>query len=182
MDVPSFPRRDCLAALAALTLGGALPAARAAHVVRPWPADKPAPTLDLADLDGRRWTLADLRGTVVVMNFWASWCEPCAVEMPSLSWLAEQPGGDLRVIGVNYQEHEDKIRRFISQVPVSFPVLLDRSGDVARAWTPRVFPSTVVLARDGKPAFTVVGEFDWAGTEAERLLQPLMQRRSAASR
>lgn len=181
MDAPAFPRRDCLAALAALALGSALLPARAAHVVRPWPADRPAPALDLADLDGRRWTLAELRGKVTVMNFWASWCEPCAVEMPSLSWLAEQPGGEPRVIGVNYQEHEDKIRSFIAQVQVSFPVLLDRTGDAARAWTPRVFPSTVVLARDGRPVFTVVGEFDWAGREAEALLQPLMQRRPAAS-
>ena len=102
--------------------------------------------------------------------------------MPSLSWLAEQPGDEPLVVGVNYQEHEDKIRRFIAQVPVSFPVLLDRSGETARAWTPRVFPSTVVLGRDGRPALTVVGEFNWAGPEADKLLQPLLRGKPAASR
>ncbi len=174
-------RRVCVGSLAALATGAIGAPAAGAHVIRPWPADKPAPSLDLADLDGRRWTLTDLKGKVVVMNFWASWCEPCAVEMPSLSWLADQPRGEPLVLGVNYQEHEDKIRRFIAQVPVSFPILLDRNGEAARAWTPRVFPSTVVLGRQGRPAFTVVGEYNWAGPEAQQLLQPVMRRASVSS-
>ena len=156
------------------------PHGRAAHSVRPWPAGKAVPPFDLADLDGRRWRLADFVGKAVVMNFWASWCEPCVVEMPSLSWLAEQRDGPL-VVGVNYQEHEDKIRRFLAQVQVSFPVLLDRSGEVAKTWTPRVFPSTVLLGRDGRPVSTVIGEFNWAGPEAERLLQPLLRKASVRS-
>lgn len=149
--------------------------------MRQWPAGKAAPALDLVDLDGKRWTLADVKGKVVVMNFWASWCEPCAVEMPSLSWLAEQPGDEPLVLGVNYQEHLDKIRRFVEQMQVAFPILLDKNGEAARAWTPRVFPSTVVIARDGRPAFTVVGEYNWAGSDAQQLLQPLLGKRVTGS-
>lgn len=174
----AMSRRACVGAMLALLAAPVATAVPKGHVIRPWPAGKAAPALDLVDLDGKRWTLADCKGKVVVMNFWASWCEPCAVEMPSLSWLAEQGDGPL-VLGVNYQEHEDKIRRFVQQVQVTFPILLDRKGDAARAWMARVFPSTVVLGRDARPSFTVVGEFDWAGDEAKRLLQPLLDRRGS---
>ena len=78
-----------LAAAAATVLPGA---ARAGHMVRGWPEGKAAPVLDLADLDGKTWTLAALKGQPVMLNFWASWCEPCRAEMPSLELVATRPG------------------------------------------------------------------------------------------
>lgn len=176
-------RRSWLAMAAALSLPLPLPG-RASTIERPWPARKPAPPLALDDLEGRRWSLAPLRGKVVVLNFWASWCEPCVTEIPTLSWLAETHAarGDLVVLGVNYQEHEVKVRRFLQGVPVPYPVLLDRNGEAAKTWTSRIFPTTVLIGRDGRPAISVIGELDWAGQQGERLLNPLLAASPAASR
>lgn len=157
----------------------ALPAARARALTRAWPAERPVPPLRLPDLQGLEHELGQLSGQVVVLNFWASWCEPCVAEMPSLLRLAETRAADgVAVLAVNYQENEDKVRRFLDtvlgEVPASMPVLLDRSGSAAKAWTPRVFPSTVLIDRSGRPRWTVVGELDWTGEQAMRLLAPLL--------
>jgi thiol-disulfide isomerase/thioredoxin len=147
-------------------------------MVRPWPSDRPVPPLDLVDLDGKRWRLEALAGKVVVLNFWATWCKPCRIEMPSLATMALQRGRDgVVVAAVNYLEAADKIRSYLEHAPFKPPILLDSDGDATVAWTPRVFPSTVLIGRDGRPAHTVVGELDWQGAEAMRLLEPLVAAR-----
>lgn len=154
----------------------ALPSlARAAHVVRPWPMGKPTPTLALTDMDGKAWSLASLKGKPVLLNFWASWCEPCRAEMPSLELLAtrhEKAG--LVVLAVNYKEALPTIQRFLDVLPFSLPILLDRDGDAASAWTPRVFPTTVLIDRNGMPRQSVIGELDWMDATAHELLAPLL--------
>ncbi len=172
-------RREMLAGAAALLAGAAslghTGGARAAHVTRPWPAARPTPGLELTDLGGRVWSLAALKGRPVLLNFWASWCEPCRVEMPSLERLAAKHGrAKLAVLTVNYQESEAVIRRFLDARPIALPILLDPDGDAAGLWTPRVFPSTVLIDRAGAARSTVVGELDWAGTEAHALIEPLL--------
>jgi thiol-disulfide isomerase/thioredoxin len=161
-----------LCATATLALPGL---ARAAHVVRPWPATRPVPALALTDLEGKAWTLAALKGRPVLLNFWASWCEPCRAEMPSLELLAtrhERAG--LTVLAVNYKEALPTIERFLEVLPFSLPILLDRDGDAASAWTPRVFPTTVLIDRSGTPRQSVIGELDWMGGAAHDLLEPLL--------
>jgi thiol-disulfide isomerase/thioredoxin len=149
--------------------------AQAAHLVRPWPADRPVPVLDLVDLDGKRWRLDALAGQVVVLNFWATWCEPCRLEMPSLAAMAARRRGEgVVVAAVNYLEAPEVIRRFLERAPFKPPILLDSDGDATVAWTPRVFPSTVLIGRNGRPAQTVVGELNWESAEARALLDPLV--------
>jgi thiol-disulfide isomerase/thioredoxin len=170
-------RRGLLAGGALLLLGTVVPYrfANAAHVVRPWPADRPVPALDLVDLDGKRWRLEALAGQVVVLNFWATWCEPCRLEMPSLAAMAARRQGDgVVVAAVNYLEASEVIKRFLEHSPFKPPILLDSDGDATVAWTPRVFPSTVLIGRNGQPAHTVVGELDWESAEARTLLDPLI--------
>ena len=171
-------RRRLLVASAAL----ALPTlARASHIVRPWPADRPTPAFSLTDVDGKSWSLTALKGRPVLLNFWASWCEPCRAEMPSLERLqTRHEKAGLLVLSVNYQEPLPTIRRFLEALPFSLPILLDRDGDAASAWTPRVFPTTVLIDRTGRPRSSVIGELDWMGDTARMLLQPLLaQSRSA---
>ena len=178
-----LPRRRALslAAGACAAAFGWPTAARAAHMVRPWPQAKPVPSLDLADLAGRPWSLAGAHGKVVVLNFWATWCEPCRAEMPSLVALqAKRRNEKLVVCAVNYLEPADKVRRFQEVVTTPATVLLDGDGEATAAWTPRVFPSTVLIGRDGVPVATVLGELDWMGSEAKALLDPLLAARPHA--
>ena len=133
------------------------------------------PALDLADLDGKRWTLAALAGKVVLLNFWATWCEPCRIEMPSLDALARRHHeGHLVILAVNYRETADVIRSFLEHMPYRATILLDGDGDAATDWTPRVFPSTVLIGRDGKPTATVLGDLDWMSASAHAMVEPLL--------
>jgi thiol-disulfide isomerase/thioredoxin len=174
---PRSPTRRRALALAAATLATPWLADRAtaAYVVRPWPAAKPVPALDLADLDGKRWGLDALAGRVVVLNFWATWCEPCRIEMPSLDALARHHRErGLTVLAVNYRETAQVIRSFLERTPYSPTILLDADGDATTEWTPRVFPSTVLIGRNGLPTTTVLGDLDWGGAVAKELIDPLL--------
>ena len=170
-------RRALLAGLGVATAGWPALQARAGYLVRPWDARRAAPRLELTDLAGKPWSLAALKGHAVVMNFWASWCEPCRAEMPSLELLAQRLEGDgLVVVAINYKEAIPAIRRFLEAQPVTLPILLDRDGEAAGAWTPRIFPSTVLVDRAGQPRQVVVGELDWTGAAARELVDPLLAR------
>jgi thiol-disulfide isomerase/thioredoxin len=167
-------RRTLLTAL----VGGAA----GAHAVdapggqrRPWPRGASTPALDLPAWEGPPWALSGARGQVVVLNFWASWCEPCRAEMPSLELLAERHARDrVQVLAVNFRETDGAIGRFLAQTDCSLPILRDADGGAARAWGVRIFPSTVVIGRDGRATFIVIGELDWTGAEARAWLAPLI--------
>jgi thiol-disulfide isomerase/thioredoxin len=121
-----------------------------------------------------------LHGRPVLLNFWATWCEPCREEMPSLQALARRHESDaLAVLMVNYRESESTIRRFLERTPLALPVLLDRDGSAARDWTSRVFPTTVLIDRSGRPRHQVVGAVDWAGDDARQWLRELLAGGSA---
>jgi thiol-disulfide isomerase/thioredoxin len=133
------------------------------------------PPLDVVDLAGKPWRLDALAGQVVVLNFWATWCEPCRLEMPSLDAMAARRRHEgVVVAAVNYKESPDVIRRFLERAPFKSQILLDAGGVATVAWTPRVFPSTVLIGRKGAPVQVVVGELDWEGADAKALLDPLV--------
>lgn len=136
----------------------------------------PPPALDLPAWPEGRWRLSQARGQVVVLNFWASWCEPCVAELPSLERLARRHAADgLQVLALNFRERDAAIERFLARHPLALPILRDPDGAAAKACRVRVFPTTVVLARHGRPAFTVTGELDWSGPEAASWLAPLLK-------
>jgi thiol-disulfide isomerase/thioredoxin len=142
---------------------------------RPWPNRQPTPPLELPTSEGRPWSLADARGQVVVLNFWASWCEPCRAEMPSLELLATRhQARGLRVMAVNFRETDGAVQRFVQQTGLDLPILRDRDGAAAQAWGVRVFPTTIVIDRRGRAAFSVVGEADWTGAAAQARLAPVL--------
>ena len=169
-------RRELLGA--ALATGATLiwpRVAQATDAVQPWPAGKPAPPLALPGLDGKRWSLDGLRGQVLLLNFWATWCPPCRDEMPSLELLATRyEGSGFAVLAVNYREPPQTIRGFLEVLPFSLPILLDVDGRATAAWTPRVFPTSVLVDRSGQPRVMVLGEFDWLGAAARALVEPLL--------
>ena len=99
----------------------------------PWPSRQAVPAVLATDLNGVAWRLADLRGQAVLINFWASWCEPCRAEMPSLQALAQQHGPEqLQVLAVNFKEGAPTVQRFVQQSQLQLPVILDPQGVMAR--------------------------------------------------
>jgi len=109
----------------------------------PWTRAE-VPTLALKDLSGRAHTLADYRGKVVLVNFWATWCEPCREELPSMRALRERLAGrPFEVLAVNYGESASRVREFLERERLDFVTLLDPNQDAARAWRVRVLPGSL---------------------------------------
>lgn len=143
--------------------------------VLPWPARKPVPVLGGTDLQGQPWRLAELRGKAVLINFWASWCEPCRAEMPSLQALADLYGPQrLVVLAVNFKEPAATVQRYVQRTAFPLPVLLDPDGHIARQWGASVFPTTVLVGADGRVRGLVRGELDWTSPRAAQLVEPLL--------
>ena len=93
--------------------------------------------------------------------------------MPTLELLAQRLADQrVQVVTVNHRETDGALRRFIDETGLGLPVLRDVDGAASKAWQVRIYPSTVVIARSGRPAFTVVGEVDWAGPTARGWLTP----------
>jgi len=146
-------------ALLYLAVLGAFPSGAAD--LKPWPGG-PTPGLELRELDGRGHRLADYRGKVVLVNFWATWCVPCRDEMPSIQHLKEKLAGrPFVVLAVNLDEPEARVRKFLSQMTVDFTVLLDPEKKVARAWDARILPASFIIGPDGRIRYSLVGELDW---------------------
>jgi len=141
----------------------------------PW-TDATTPPLVLNDLAGAPHSLDDYRGRVVLVNFWATWCEPCRDEMASMQKLrerlAERP---FAVVLVNYGEARARVADFVKRESIAFPVLLDPNQDARRAWRVRLLPSSFVIGPDGRARYSVIGEIDWAHADAVALVQGLLR-------
>ncbi|HEY8251756.1 MAG TPA: TlpA disulfide reductase family protein [Burkholderiales bacterium] len=146
-----------------------------AQVLKPWSGGA-TPPLALSDLEGTKHRLADYRGKVVLVNFWATWCVPCRDEMPSIERLrASLEGKPFVVLAVNLAEPESRIRKFLEAVPVRFPVLLDRDTQASKAWQARLLPVTYIVGPDGAVRYRYVGELDWSGPEARKAILGLLK-------
>ena len=160
--------------LCALALWGAIPSSHAAGDLRPW-GGGPTPALELNDLGGGGHSLADYRGKVVLLNFWATWCGPCRDEMPSMELLKKKLSGrPFVVLAVNVDEPESRVRNFLAQLPLDFPVLMDPGKRVTSAWKVRILPASFLIARDGRVRYTVTGELDWANEHVVKLVSELL--------
>jgi thiol-disulfide isomerase/thioredoxin len=169
-----LPAAACLlAGAAALHDAGAAEHAE----LRPWPAGRPTPALQLTSLDGKAWDLARLRGKVVVVNFWASWCGPCVDELPVLNALARRAPERVVVAGVNYKEPLDSIERFAGSHPFAYPVLRDRTGDMFKQWTAGVMPTTILVDRQGRARWRSVGEISAGDTRLQAAIDALLAER-----
>ena len=140
-----------------------------------WIADgNLAPALALRDAEGREVDIGALKGRMVIVNFWATWCAPCVAEMPSLQALAKRLGNTkATVLGVNYHESAQKIREFQERVPVQFALLRDPWQATSAAWNVTTLPTTFIVDANGVVRYRVVGEVDWNSRQTfERLPRP----------
>lgn len=120
------------------------------------------PPFTLADLEGRPHRLSDYRGQVVLVNFWATWCPPYVEEMPSMQRLKERLADEpFAILAVNMAETEGDIQTFLQKVKVDFPLLMDREGDVVKAWRIFAFPTSFVLDPDGRIRYALYGALEW---------------------
>lgn len=134
------------------------------HSLTTQPA-KPAPALKLKDTDGTLHDFAQLRGKVVLVNFWATWCPPCRREMPSMQRLKDTLAGEaFEVLAVDVGEDADTIQAFTSQLDtqLTFPILLDTRGRTMREWKVAGLPTTYLVDKQGRIVASAVGgrEFD----------------------
>ena len=128
-------------------------------------APKPAPALKLNDINGKTHDLAQLKGRVVLINFWATWCPPCRREMPSMERLTQQLKGEaFSVLAVDVGEDVDTIGLFTSQLDtnLSFPILLDSRSQTMQAWKVAGLPTTYLIDKQGRVVASAIGgrEFD----------------------
>jgi peroxiredoxin len=157
----------------ALLLALALPAA--AQPLKRWTGGA-APALELRDTQGRLHRLADYRGSAVLVNFWATWCEPCREEMPGMERLRTQMQGKrFVVLAVNVGEGARAARAFGERMGLGFPLLLDSDTKAARAWSARVLPASFVVDPAGDIRYSYFGAIDWARDDVRKAIEALLR-------
>jgi peroxiredoxin len=130
-----------------------------------------APSFTLQNLDGKEFNLDEMRGKIVVLNFWATWCEPCKLEMPYFEQLHNTGRSDLEIWGVNFDEPPQQVEKFVEEFELSFPILLDTDARVQNLYRVRGYPTTYVVDRDGVIQFHHIGLIteDQLGSYLEKL-------------
>lgn len=168
------PCRLALAPLLCLCLAVSIPAI--GEGLETWTPGR-APELRLKDTQGRWRSLDEFRGNVVIVNFWATWCEPCIAEMPSLqAFKSRFESENLVVVGVNLGEAESRISLFTDRAGTNFPILLDRDGVAKKDWKVNGVPATFVLDAAGRARYRVSGALDFADSKLTAPIERLLRR------
>lgn len=126
---------------------------------KPTPAPQLAPDFSKPDLLDSNHTvrLSDYRGHIVFLNFWASWCPPCRAEMPDFETVFEEYDGEIIVLGVGIQDDPDKLLTFANSIGITYPIISDPVGEIARHYSVRSLPTTYLINPQGEVASVAVG-------------------------
>jgi peroxiredoxin len=131
------------------------------------------PSFALDSLGGESKSLKDQKGRVVLVHFFATWCEPCREEIASLQRLTERVSARPLVLAIDVGEVDIRVQRFFEKLPVNFPVLLDRDKAAAKSWGVDQLPTTFLLDGTLTPRFVIVGDFDWDRADMDKLIAEL---------
>lgn len=153
--------------LVGLVAGGLLLYNRAGNFIAAQKPPPPATGAEMADfalegLNGKQYRLSDLRGKPVVLNFWATWCPPCRVEMPLFEGYSKKYKDQVTIIGVNYAEDRATVQNFIEDRKISFPIWLDPAGKVSDLYYVQSYPNTFFIDEEGVLRGQHIGQLDEA--------------------
>lgn len=133
---------------------------------------QPAPTFTLTDLQGKEWSLAELRGKVVFLNFWATWCPPCLQEMPSMAALNKQLAGQpFQMITVLFNDRPEYAWNLVRKMGLDLPVLVDGAGSVSTQYGLTGVPETFIIDPQGILREKFIGPLDWGSPKALALVR-----------
>ncbi|HEY0635729.1 MAG TPA: TlpA disulfide reductase family protein [Gammaproteobacteria bacterium] len=155
---------------------GTLPAA-AAGELKPY-SGAPLPDFTLADLGGKQHTLSALKGQVVMVNFWATYCTPCIKEMPSMQRLNDQlRGKPFQILAIDMAEERTEVDAFLRRfkLDVKFPILLDSEGEVVEAWMVSAVPTTFIIDPQGTIRYALYGAIEWDSAEVVGVVNGLLK-------
>lgn len=135
------------------------------HRLTPIYGNPPAPSLDLRSMEDKHYRLSDYRGSVVLINFWATWCPPCMQELPTLQKLKQKLAGErFEIFAVNLGEDENAIRAFQDkfQISMEFPILLARDESIVEQWKIQGLPMSYIIDPAGRWTYEALGPRDFA--------------------
>ncbi len=139
-------------------------------------ADIATPALKLESLKGDSLDLKDERGKIVLVQFWATYCTPCRVEMPSMNNLIKKLEAEkipFKIIAVNMGETKEEVQKFVDEVKPEFTILMDSSGENTQAWNVFAAPSNFVIDTKGKVRYTLYGGVEWDSEEITNAIRDL---------
>lgn len=143
--------------------------------LRGYPSVAIPPSFSGDTFDAREVSLAKLRGKVIIVNFWASWCVECRPEMPVFERLnRESAAQGLAVIGINARENAQMVRRYARELDLTFPLVLDPTGRINALYGVVGLPTTFLIGRDGRAIAFGVGPRDWGSPPARTLIETLL--------
>lgn len=163
----------------AVSLLAAVPGLAAAEAMfSPFPGNPPASNFKLLNMDDQPVSLEKLRGKVVLINFWATWCPPCRREMPSLQRLWQQHGGktDLQIVAINVGEDAESVLSFMGTLEASltFTIAFDKDSSVLRHWPIKGLPTTFLLDRNGRIVYRAIGGREFDSPESVSVINKLL--------
>lgn len=134
-----------------------------------------APNFTFPDLDGKMVSLSDLRGQIVFLNIWATWCPPCIEEMPSMEKLYEvMRNDDFQILAVSIDASGQRaVKPFAEKHKLSFPILTDTKGTIRALYQTTGVPETIIIDKDGIVIEKIIGPRDWASLKTINIFKNL---------
>jgi peroxiredoxin len=157
-----------------------LPLRAEAAELKPWTAGG-QPQFSLPDTAGTEVALESGRGHIVLVHFFATWCETCRTEMPALNRLAVRANGSVKILAIAVADADRSVQRFLDTTPVDFPILLDRDRAVAKAWQVVTLPTSFVLDAALRLRFVVESDYAWDTVDPGKLLSSSVTANTNAS-
>lgn len=131
------------------------------------------PDVQYVDLEGKKGSITALKGRLILVRFWADWCPYCRVEMPVIDKVyKEYKKNDLAVLAINVKQSREKVEAFIAELNLSFPVILDREGRIAKRCGVQAIPTNFILDRKGVVREIIIGEVFKEKTILKKTLEP----------